>query len=87
MKKLSLYLTCFLFITNSFAQKPKAVFGNLNHEEPYDRSEILLQEELNITHRSRVLPCEFEPYRTHNKIIRIYLTSIILPLTHCLPTG
>ncbi len=49
MSKLILSLTFFLFVTNSYAQKPKAVFGNLTDEGPYDRSEILLQEELNIT--------------------------------------
>ncbi|MDB9881957.1 hypothetical protein OAD66_02370 [Bacteroidia bacterium] len=49
------FASAFLFIfTVSFSQgkredlKPRVVFGDLRHDGPYGRSEVLLQEELNV---------------------------------------
>jgi hypothetical protein len=55
MKNTFLLLTCFLFFNSSEAQdfvKPenaRAVFGELKHEGPYLRSEILVQDQLTVS--------------------------------------
>ena len=53
MKNTTLSFALLLFSFFSIAQSnengPKTIFGELTHEGPYDRSEILLQEKLNVT--------------------------------------
>jgi hypothetical protein len=53
MKKI-LFTLCILLSFGAFAQQttadgPRLVFGELKHESPYDRSEILLQDRLTIS--------------------------------------
>ena len=52
--KYVLFTFCTLLSFSSFAQqetenKPRAVFGELKHQGPYDRSELLLQEKLTVS--------------------------------------
>ena len=49
-----LFTLCILLSFGAFAQEttnegPRLVFGELKHEGPYDRSEILLQDRLTIS--------------------------------------
>ena len=49
-----LFTLCILLSFGAFAQQstdngPRVVFGELQHEGPYDRSEILLQDRLTVT--------------------------------------